>query len=63
MSVNKKIGIVYHLFSFLNFPRATIFIFILFLFLYVTWLPVLLRIDVLLYATIGQPYDVKKVQK
>ena len=40
----------YRIFSLFNFPRAAIFM--------TSWLPLLLKIDILLYAAIGQPYDV-----
>ena len=43
----------YRIFLLLNFPRAAILNFY-----DVMWLLLLLKIDILLYATIGQPYDV-----
>ena len=53
----RKYGYEYRLFSLLNFPRAAILNFY-----DVKWLPLLFRIDLLLYATIEQPCDVINIQ-
>ena len=51
---DQKYEYEYRLCSLLNFPRTVIYDGI--------WLLLLLRINIHLYATIGQPYDVINIQ-